>query len=381
MLQRLASERAAGSEAEAAAERIRQLQGTIEREWAPLAAVLAGMRDGVLVLDTGGRVRYCNARAGELLGVDPSTVLGQEGTKLVDHPRLAAVDPRAARAVWGQVITRPQECPSGEITTGDGPARRVVALSAFPVADAAGERLGLVLRDVTDAKVRAAVEERERIAMDLHDGVIQSLYAVVLSLTVLERSLNGHAAEVQAPLHRQRARIEAIIQEIRDYVFHLRSGGFCRGTLGAELAAVVGELRNSSRLRVRFEVDAAAAGLESDDADEILLIAREATSNVVRHARASTVVIRLARVDGRLVLTIRDDGGGFDPPASTCDPGVNGRRSGQGLRNMAERARALGGRLTVSSRAGRGTEVRLEIPPPELSEDDDRAVREAAVSR
>jgi signal transduction histidine kinase len=370
-IQLLASEQAARAQVEAAAGRIRRMQGAIEPEWAPLAAVLAGMSDGVLVLDAPRRVRYCNTRAGELLGLDPSAVVGQDGKELVNHLGLQLIDRRAARSVWWRVITDPHGCPSGEINTADGPFRRVILLSAFPVVDAAGEGLGLVLRDVTDSKVRAARQERERIAMDLHDGVVQSLYGVVLGLTVLERSLNGHAAAVQAPLRKHRARLEAVIEEIRDYIFHLRSREPCEGTLPAGLAAIVEELHDNGRLGV--QIDADVEGLDPEGAANILFIVREATSNVIRHACASRVVIRLARVDGRLVLTICDDGGGFDPH-------MNGRRSGQGLRNMAERARALGGRLTVSSQAGRGTEVRLEVPPPELSEENDRAVREAAAS-
>lgn len=377
----LAAEQLARAEAEAAAERIRQLQAAIEQEWAPRAAVLAGMGDGVLVLDAARRVRYCNPRAGQLLGTDPSELVGRDGLELAGHPGLRPIDPRAARWVWGRVITRPRECPSAEITTSDGSARRVLLLSGFPVVDADGERLGLVLRDVTDSKVRAALEERDRIAMDLHDGVIQSLYAVMLGLSVVERSLNGDAAVVQAPLRKQRARIEAIIQEIRNYIFHLRSREFCQGSLAAGLAAIVEELHSESLLRVQLEVEADAEDLDPDGAADILHIAREATSNVIKHARASTVVIRLVRVDGRLILTICDDGGGFDPHGPMCDPCGNGRRSGDGLRNMAERARALGGRLTVRTEPERGTEVRLEVPPPESSEENDGTVREAASSR
>jgi signal transduction histidine kinase len=95
--------------------------------------------------------------------------------------------------------------------------------------------------------------------------------------------------------------------------------------------------------------------LTAEATANVLYIAREAISNVLRHARASRVAIRLARAGDQLVLTIRDNGQGFNP-------GRTGRRSGDGLRNMAERTGALGGKLEVTSNPGQGTQVDLRFP-------------------
>jgi signal transduction histidine kinase len=86
------------------------------------------------------------------------------------------------------------------------------------------------------------------------------------------------------------------------------------------------------------------------------MIAREATSNVVRHARANTLAIRLAREDEHVVLLLQDDGQGFDPDGPA-------RSAGQGLANMAERARRIGGTLSIVSSRGAGTAVRVDVPP------------------
>jgi signal transduction histidine kinase/CheY-like chemotaxis protein len=356
-------------------EQNRQLQATIEREWAPLAAVLAGMSDGVLVLDGAHQVCYCNAQAGNLLGVEASSLIGQGVETIISQLKRSLAEPHVARAIWNSVVTNPWEHPSEEISL-IAPTPRVILLSAFSVADAVGEKLGLLLRDVTDSKVRAILEERERIAMDLHDGAIQSLYGVRLSLAALERTLEGPTATVHIALHQQIGRIKLIGQEIRRYICNLRPLCSCDGALRAGLATILDELLTDSLIQARLELDPDVENcLDSDAAANLLYIVREATSNVIRHAAgANMVVIRLARADGRLLVTICDDGRKFLPRMSRA-------RSGQGLRNMVKRAGALGGRLTIGHQVGRGTEVRVEIPLREEDATNGRIVRVAAISR
>jgi two-component system NarL family sensor kinase len=93
--------------------------------------------------------------------------------------------------------------------------------------------------------------------------------------------------------------------------------------------------------------------------NSILYIAREAMSNVIRHADASKVMIHLARMEEKLVLTIRDNGRGFNPAATDAEN--SSPAEGQGLRNMTERAQLLGGRFLVVSSPGHGTEVYVEV--------------------
>ena len=107
--------------------------------------------------------------------------------------------------------------------------------------------------------------------------------------------------------------------------------------------------------------DAVALRLEGDGepragAGEVLRIAQEALQNALRHAEASHVDVRLEAVDGRLRVAVADDGVGFDPD----EPGLRSRRLG--LTSMEERARALGGTLSIASRPGKGTTVTLEVP-------------------
>ncbi|HEX2186428.1 MAG TPA: ATP-binding protein, partial [Chloroflexota bacterium] len=167
---------------------------------------------------------------------------------------------------------------------------------------------------------------------------------------------NGHGGAGQTGLRQEIARLNRVIQEIRNYIFDLRSPGQFAGSLQAGLAAMVEELRLNRSMHVRLAVSVdAVTRLAPHAVADVLHVAREATSNVVRHAGAGAVTISLGQADDRLVLSVRDDGKGFEPQRGQS-------ANGHGLRNMAERARALGGQLSVLSEPGRGTEIRLEVP-------------------
>jgi signal transduction histidine kinase len=200
--------------------------------------------------------------------------------------------------------------------------------------------------------------------MDLHDGAIQSLYAVALGLAAHERALLPAAAPTCEPLRQARAQINAVIQDIRNYIFDLRPQDLTRRGLRAGLEALAEELRINALVRPELTVDAAADdALDPDAAASLLHVAREATANVIRHASATAVQIVLERRNGRLVLAVHDNGRGFDSPNGQRDAAPPpSARSGHGLRNMAERARALGGTLQITSAPGAGTVVCLDVP-------------------
>jgi PAS domain S-box-containing protein len=233
-----------------------------------------------------------------------------------------------------------------------------------------------VARDVTGMKTLALLEERERIAMDLHDGVIQSLFAVTLDLAAQERLATPATGAVEGAggvestlqgMRRARGQISDIIRDIRNYIYDLRPQELEGRDLRIGLKNVAEELRVNALVRPRLEVELdvdAEQRLSSETVASLLHITREATSNVIRHAQASEVSIRLDSPDAQHVeLTIRDNGRGFD------SPGVDDRRSGslstaegRGLHNMAARVELIGGQLSVTSTPGIGTVVRLSVP-------------------
>lgn len=204
-------------------------------------------------------------------------------------------------------------------------------------------------RTQADLARLSLIEDRERIGRDLHDTVIQRLFATGLSLQAMMRRVDGQP-EVTERLERAVDDIDTTVKEIRSTIFALQSNN--GGTRGArsEVLDVVEELADvlPRPPRVRFEgpIDTL---VPASVAEHLGPVVRESLSNVAKHAGADDVEVELA-VDGAdLRLTISDDGRGM----------VDGtaRDGGFGLRNLDDRARSLGGRLTIGSRQGGGGTV------------------------
>jgi len=199
------------------------------------------------------------------------------------------------------------------------------------------------------------VEERNRLARELHDAVSQKLFGLVLNAesaaTLLGR--DPDAAGVQIAGIRELA--QEALEELRGLIFELRPADLEEEGLAATLRKHVDMLRRVHGRDVELRISGAPRSAAETDG-EVLRIAQEALNNALRHADAERIELRLQARDGRLTLTVADDGVGFDPAA----PGVRSRRLG--LTSMEERARALGGSLAVVSRPGDGTTVTLEVP-------------------
>jgi signal transduction histidine kinase len=202
----------------------------------------------------------------------------------------------------------------------------------------------------------SVIEERERLARELHDDAIQSLYGITLDLA-------SAAARAGDPVLRERmARlvwtVDGVIQDLRNHVYGLRSSVLAGRRLDAALRQLARDFEWQSGTTTFVEVETEAAERLHEQADDVVQIAREALSNVGRHARARSCRLRLGLREGEAWLVVRDDGVGFDPRR------VEAR--GHGLRNFEERATRLGGRLDIESSPNGGTEVRIAIPlrPP-----------------
>jgi signal transduction histidine kinase len=232
-----------------------------------------------------------------------------------------------------------------------------------------------IARDVTSLKTLALLEERERISIDLHDGVIQSLFAVRLGLAAQERLIAGRSngaagppnlAPVRRALRQALADVDQIVQDIRNYVHGLRLHNLEGRDLRRGLEALTAELRINTLVHPSLEVDLdpdVERQLDRSIVSTLLHVTREATSNVIRHAAANEVTIRVEQWGERCVqLTVCDDGRGFNPQIANLTEASSADAEGQGLRQMMARAELIGGRLTVASAPGGGTEVRLQVP-------------------
>jgi signal transduction histidine kinase len=195
---------------------------------------------------------------------------------------------------------------------------------------------------------RAAVlEERRRIARDLHDGLAQELAFISSQSQALSRNpTTDRAAQVATAAQRALDESRAAIQSLG------REG---EGAFASEVAQVAEQLAARAGARVRLDLDPEASATP-EQRDQLLRIVREAVTNGVCHGRASTVAVQLG--GGRdLRLRVSDDGAGFDPDAAAPEGG-----RGFGLAGMRERARQIGAELTIRSRIGRGTEVEVVLP-------------------
>ncbi|HET8979938.1 MAG TPA: GAF domain-containing sensor histidine kinase [Solirubrobacteraceae bacterium] len=211
------------------------------------------------------------------------------------------------------------------------------------------------------------LSERNRLALELHDVVSQKLFSLNLAadsaLTLLGRSPD----QARVQLHRVRELARESLDELRSLILGLRPADLERDGLAGALRQEAMMLQRIHGIEVRVDVDvrgetadaARSAGEAGDRDAAILRIAGEALHNAARHAAARHVTLRLHSDGPGLVVTVADDGIGFDP----ADPELRSRHLG--LTSMEERARELGGRLTLRSGAGAGTLVTLEVPARE----------------
>jgi signal transduction histidine kinase len=205
----------------------------------------------------------------------------------------------------------------------------------------------------------AVVDERERISKDLHDGIIQNMYAVGLSLEDVAELMDDDRAEAAARVERAIDSIHLAIQDIRNFIFGLRPELLEGASLVGGLAALVEEYRHNMIVDLELRVPDAIIEPRSEAGGHLLAIVSESLSNVARHSQASRAsVVLVADGDGdvpALELTIEDNGVGFDPDGVV-------KLGHQGLANTRERAASIGGTVTIDSRPGAGTRVIVRLP-------------------
>jgi PAS domain S-box-containing protein len=324
-------------------------------------AMIENSSDLSMLVDAEGRVIFDTPAVQRVLGYPKEALLGQ---RLFDH--VHPDDVASCHQVFQQILANPDQSfeMSVRVRHADGSWRYLDAVGLNLLDEPAVGAIVGNMRDVTEKRLaeeiqksrsRALEEERERIAMDLHDGVIQSLYSVVLSLGATRRGSDNSQASLSAAIEH----INSVIGELRSYIYDLRPTSGETIDLCGALEVLAKELvpkKGAVRLRLDLPRQLGSA-IQAKIVEETLQVAREALSNVVRHAAAAHVSVALTVDDGRIRLTIKDDGMGFETVAA-------GRRQGDGLRNMYQRANAMDGDLAIDSQRGAGTTLRLTVPLP-----------------
>lgn len=201
----------------------------------------------------------------------------------------------------------------------------------------------------------ARLEERDRIGMDLHDGVIQSIYAVGLHLEDVADRLPGAAEELKPDVERAMDDLNKVIKDIRSYIFDLRPQLSHVDDLPQALSQLVEQFRVNTLTTIVLDIETPFEGAGGEaEAMALFHIAQEALNNVSKHSKATAVSVRLS--GSPVTLEVADNGTGFDVET------VGQTGSHNGLRNMRDRARSIGAELTYDSAVGKGTTIKVRLP-------------------
>lgn len=319
-------------------------------------AVVEQAAEGILVIDVGTkRILEANAAYQDLLGYAPEEILRLTLYDMVPYPR-ESMDCYVER-VQGQ-----RNYVSGERQHRRKDGSLVdVEVSANLISYGGKEAMCMVIRDITERKrtqwtlqeIREA--ERNRMARDLHDGVLQDLSYITLAMQVTRKKVEH--TDLQGELQGEIDGIRRAVEGLREAVYDLRLGEENRPFLELVESLVEQNRRMAPDRDIWLDVE---EGLPSASlghvGTELLRIVQEALTNTRRHSGARHVRVALRAQSDDLVAEVSDDGRGFETETA---PGI-------GLRSMRERAAALSGKLDVQSEPGGGTRVRLRAPMPGL---------------
>lgn len=236
--------------------------------------------------------------------------------------------------------------------------RREFSDADLRVLEAVASQIGLAIENAhlfEEVSRLAVVEERARIGMDLHDGVIQSIYAVGLTLETVQIIMEQQPAKARQMLGTAIDGLNEAIRDIRNFILDLRPRKF-HGDLIEGIARLVREFRANAMVEVDLDIEPETLrDLPAPVASAMFMTTQEALANVSRHARATHVSIQIKSVDGRVQLEVSDNGRGFNADKARLSVG-------HGVANMESRARELEGDFQVDSQPDQGTTVTLTLP-------------------
>ena len=276
-----------------------------------------------------------------LVSVPLAVVVGMLTTRGL-IARLDRLGAAGGRLGQGALEQRVDEGPADEL----GRLERRFNLMAASLESARAEE-----RRAIDEQAR--MSERARIARDLHDAVSQELFSLGMAAGGMEKALPEGPLRERARAMRETA--ESGMQEMSELLLALRPSVLEEGGLVPALERLCGSYQ--SRLGVAVMTRLEDVGIDGPGEVALLRLAQEGLSNAVRHSEAGSIEVILSEIDGRAVLTIKDDGRGFDPAA--------GNGHGLGLQLMRDRVAELGGGVVVTSSPGMGTVVEAWLPLPQ----------------
>src|SRR5258708_6019113 len=350
------------------AERTRQLA----RSEAYLAEGQRLTRSGSFAIDMAtGQYSYVSPENLRIFGFDPNGRLpGRDDVMDRVHRDDGARVPQVREAAWDSRHDRELEF---RVVRPDGDVRYIYAITR-PVVDQAGRlveivgsnidvtdrkhaaaKLARAKRVTRDARLAAAFEERTRLAREIHDSLLQSVTGIALQLRATLPRLGGAPSSTTESIRSVVELAESTIRDARRAVWDMRAPSLVEKGLAKALEETV--RRTAGSVALDFAIEGKLRPLPPEVEDTIFRIAQESTGNVVKHAAAQRIRLRLTYKPRSVRLTVGDDGRGFRVEELL---GVYAGR--WGLMGMRERADRIGASLAIRSAPGRGTTVTLRIP-------------------
>jgi signal transduction histidine kinase len=217
------------------------------------------------------------------------------------------------------------------------------------------EAHGQLQEYTAQAEELAAVQERNRLARELHDSVTQTIFSMTLTAEAARILLERDPSQAAPHLALLQELAQGALSEMRALIQQLRPSPVEEGGLASALHKHLTALERREGLKVALQVEGEGQ-LPREQEEGLFRIVQEALNNVVKHAQTDKAAVRLQLEDGRVSLLIEDQGAGFDPSVS------GSARGGFGLTSMRERIEMLGGALEVKSSPGKGTQVLVQVP-------------------
>jgi len=342
----------------------------VTNEALPIRELLDSAPDGFVVVDDQGTIVLANHTTEQMFGYERDELLGKPVATLIPR-RLHRVHHMHREAYVHDPNVRPMGLGLDLVGCRKDGSEFPVEISLSPLKTGARTLFTAVVRDISERKVledeRKALaaeleteRERDRIAMDLHDGIMQDIYAATLALELaLDEAEQAGDAE-QTSLERVIDHLHGVLRNIRSYIFDLRPREF-GGNLVEAVTNLTTEFGQNSQIQTLLEIRGEAT-VDLSTAMAVYNIAHESLSNIQRHSRAANVRVTLDLGDAGGVLEVADDGVGFDMVADRS-------QSHRGLRNMDARARSAEAELTLESAPGKGTRLTVRFPVARHRED------------
>jgi PAS domain S-box-containing protein len=318
--------------------------------------------DAIVLVNPEGRIVMLNPQAEHMFGYAELELIGQPVEILVPdrfrgghaHNRSAYLRKPVIRLMGvGQELC---------VVRKDG-SEFPVEISLSPIETVDGTLVSSTIRDITErkeleerARRSTILEERSRMARDVHDTIAQGFTGIVLNLEAAEQASADLPGEVRHRITRARDVARQNLEEVRRSVLMLSASPVVRGDLAGAIRESVDNVHSSTRVRVGFSIRGKPQHLDTRFEENLLRIAQQSLDNALQHAQATRIRIELVFGKKEVRLHIEDNGQGF---VISKRPGC-----GMGINGMCDRAEEIGGKCEIKTQPGRGTSVTVKVPLP-----------------